>query len=82
MTKESQHQSSVSIEDLTYEMAIKELEQVIGSLEKGDQTLEESLALFERGKKLSEFCLKILEQAERKVKLLSGEEIIDFHQDQ
>ncbi len=73
------HQNiSQAFENLTYEKAITELEDVIASLEHGDQTLEDSLALFEKGKQLSKFCLNILEQAELRVKILNGEEIVDY----
>ena len=68
--------------NLTYEKALKELEEVISALELGDQTLEDSLALFEQGKKLAAYCMKILEQAELKVKMLSGDELVDFQPEQ
>ena len=55
------------IEDLTFEQAFEELEATVAKLEDGDLSLEESLALFERGQRLSAHCSRLLEQAELKV---------------
>jgi exodeoxyribonuclease VII small subunit len=60
-----------NIEDLTFESAFKELEETLAKLEDGDLSLEESLALFERGQRLSAYCSKLLEQAELKVTQLT-----------
>ena len=58
------------IEELTYEEAFAELEAVVGTLENEEKTLEESLALFERGQALSKYCTSLLENAELRVKQL------------
>jgi exodeoxyribonuclease VII small subunit len=42
----------------------------VAELEQGDLPLEESLKIFEEGVRLSKSCLKILEEAERKVEVL------------
>jgi exodeoxyribonuclease VII small subunit len=55
------------IEDLTFEQAFQELEATVAKLEDGDLPLEESLALFERGQRLSAHCSRLLEQAELRV---------------
>jgi len=55
------------IDDLTFEQAFAELEATVERLEGGDLSLEESLALFERGQRLSAHCSRLLEQAELKV---------------
>ena len=60
-----------NIEDLTFEEAFKELEQTVAQLEDGDLSLEASLALFERGQRLSAYCSRLLEQAELKVTQLT-----------
>ena len=49
-----------SIEDLTFEEALIELEEIVTQLESGDLTLEASLALFERGQKLANRCYEPL----------------------
>lgn len=53
-----------------FEDALGELENLIESLEGGDQSLEESLVQFERGMMLSKFCQQSLTDAEKKVKIL------------
>lgn len=54
-----------------FESAIGELENVVKTLEAGDISLEQSLELFERGVLLSRFCHTRLEDAERRVEILS-----------
>ncbi|AFL88975.1 Exodeoxyribonuclease VII small subunit [Terriglobus roseus DSM 18391] len=54
----------------TFEEQLKTLETVVERLEKGDLALEESLALFEQGVKLSDACKKELEAAEGRVEVL------------
>ena len=52
-----------SDEDLSYEEARAELARVVERLESGGGTLEESLALWERGEKLAEVCQRWLDGA-------------------
>ena len=54
-----------------FESAIAELETIVKTLEDGELALEKSLALFERGVQLSRFCHSRLEEAERRVEILS-----------
>ncbi len=54
-----------------FEAAIAELETIVKTLEEGDLALEKSLALFERGVQLSRFCHAKLEEAERRVEILT-----------
>ncbi len=49
------------------------LEEIVRLLEGGTLPLEESLALFEEGVKLSRRCLTVLNEAERKVERLVGQ---------
>jgi exodeoxyribonuclease VII small subunit len=58
-----------SIKD--FEAAIAELESIVKKLEEGDLALEQSLALYERGVQLSRFCHQRLEDAERRIEILS-----------
>lgn len=55
---------------MKFEEAIKELEAVVSSLESGEKGLDESIALFEKGIKLSKQCQKLLDDAEKKVRVL------------
>jgi len=61
--------SDTSIKD--FEAAIAELESVVKKLEDGDLPLEQSLALYERGVQLSRFCHARLEEAERRIEILT-----------
>jgi exodeoxyribonuclease VII small subunit len=60
--------------NLTFEKALAELEQIVAKLEKGALSLNESLALFEKGVKLSRFLRSELDKAERKVEILLKDE--------
>lgn len=53
-----------------FEQAMARLEAIVGELEKGDLPLDESLKIFEEGIRLSKNCLKVLEEADRKVEVL------------
>ena len=60
--------------NLTFEKALAELEQIVAKLEKGGISLNESLALFEKGVKMSRFLRAELDKAERKVEILLKDE--------
>lgn len=60
--------------NLTFEKALAELEQIVAKLEKGGISLNESLALFEKGVKMSRFLRTELDKAERKVEILLKDE--------
>ena len=64
-----------------FEHALDELEQLVQKMEKGEQTLDESLAAYERGVALYRQCQSALEQAELRVKLLSDPQRPDVAQD-
>lgn len=55
---------------MTFEKALAELEQIVAKLEKEGVSLNESLALFEKGVKLARFLRGELDKAERKVEIL------------
>ena len=55
---------SVPVEQLTFEAALKELEQIVLRLEQGEVDLEDSIALYERGQALKAHCEKKLKAAE------------------
>jgi len=60
----------MQISQLSFEAAFAELEETVQKLEAGDLTLEDSLALFERGQALAAHCQKQLDAAELKVQQL------------
>ncbi len=58
----------------SFEKALSELEKIVEKLEKGGLALNESLALFEKGVKLSRFLREELEKAEKKIGILLKDE--------
>ena len=54
-----------------FEASLDQLEQLVGKMEHGEMSLEESLAAYERGVGLYRRCQAALEQAELRVRLLS-----------
>ena len=65
--------STNDIQSLSYEQAYAELEEIVYGLEANQKTLEESIALFERGQALAKYCAFLLDQAELKVQKLSAQ---------
>lgn len=55
------------IDQMSFEAAMAELEQVLSQLEKGDVALDASIQLYERGDALKKHCEKKLKEAEEKV---------------
>ena len=68
-------------EEPRFEQALAALEKIVERLEKGELTLEESLALYEEGIRLSRLCHGKLEEAEGKIEMLlkdaKGEAALD-----
>lgn len=57
--------------EITFEQALKRLEEITVKLENGALPLDESMKLYEEGVKLSDLCAKQLNEAELKIKTLS-----------
>ena len=57
----------------SFEKALAELERIVGQMEEGKLTLEQSLAAHKRGLELAKFCQARLEAAQQQVKVLEGE---------
>jgi exodeoxyribonuclease VII small subunit len=55
-----------------FEALIEELDTIVGRLENGELSLEESLSAFERGMVVSKKASSILDAAERRIEVLSG----------
>ncbi len=65
--------------EISFEEAIKKLEEIVDSLENGDFPLEESLKLYEEGVKLVNICTTKINNVEKSVKILSnsGGELVE-----
>ena len=74
MTEQEKH----VIDELTFEQAMKRLEEIVSLLEKGEATLDEMLALYEEGSALMRRCNGLLGQAKRRVEMVQGDEIRAF----
>ncbi len=61
----------VDIKEMSFEKALKELESIVGRLERGDVELEESINIYERGEALKDHCERLLKQAEAKVEKIT-----------
>lgn len=76
------HKIHASMDDdfgnLTFEEALRSLEETVALLESGNLTLEESLMLFERGQKLAAHCGRVLDKAQLRVEMLTDTgELVD-----
>ena len=58
----------------SFEEQIEKLENIVNELEKGDLNLDESVAKFEEGIKISKECNEILETAEKKITILVNQD--------
>jgi len=61
-------------QDFNFESALKNLEQLVSSMENGELSLEDSLKAFEKGIKLTRECQTALKEAEQKIQILINEE--------
>jgi exodeoxyribonuclease VII small subunit len=80
-TSKTSKTSETSIENLTYEEALAELEGIVESLEDEQNPLEEAMNLFERGQALVTHCGALLESAQLKVQKLAGEMLTPFKEE-
>ncbi len=69
------------VDDLTYEEALAELEEIVSLLEGEQSRLEDAIRLFERGQALAARCGVLLEAAELKVKQVVGDAVVDFEEE-
>lgn len=70
-TRNAKAAAHSDIKDMSFERALKELEAIVGKLERGDVELEESINIYERGEALKNHCDRLLKQAEARVEKLT-----------
>lgn len=56
---------------LPFEAALKQLEEIVARLERGDVPLEESIAIYTRGEALKARCDALLKQAEARIEKIT-----------
>ena len=70
--------SNIELEKLTFEEAMKELEELVDSLDKGDVSLDEAIIAYDRGSQLKDYCQKKLHEAKMKVETIQSSENTDI----
>ena len=65
---------------LKFEEAMQRLQEIVGKLESGEESLEDSMKLFQEGAKLSAQCYQMLDKAEQQVAQLT--KIADSEEDE
>ncbi len=73
----SESEQQAPVEELSYEQAREELVAVVTRLEAGGASLEQSLALWERGEKLAQVCQDWLDGARRRLDTVIAERDAD-----
>jgi exodeoxyribonuclease VII small subunit len=66
------------VENLTFEQALRELQGIVEKLEAGEVSLDEAIEMYERGVKLSKYCMDKLLQAELRIKKIVKDELQGF----
>lgn len=59
------------IQNLSFEQALAELEQIVKTLESGNSELDKSIVQYERGEKLKQYCAQKLQEAEQRVEKIN-----------
>lgn len=67
----------MSVDELSYEKALSELEEILSSLEGESKDLESTMNLYERGRALIKHCQDLLDKAELKVKMLGEDGAVE-----
>ena len=81
MAKTPSKKAEKAVEELSYEEALAELEEIVSMLEGEQNQLEDAIKLFERGQALTARCGVLLEAAELKVKQVVGDVVIPFEEE-
>lgn len=63
--------NTMSIEQMSFEQALAELEQIVANLESGQAPLEQSIETYERGMALKKYCEQKLNAAQEKIEKIT-----------
>jgi exodeoxyribonuclease VII small subunit len=69
--KELDEMSAEPVGEMSFEQSMRELEEIVARLERGDVELEKSIAIFERGEALRKHCDELLRKAEARVEKIA-----------
>ncbi len=73
MSPKNKTEAAPPIDQLSFEAALKELEEIVSRLEQGEVDLEDSIVLYERGQALKRHCESKLKAAESRLeKIVHG----------
>ena len=61
-----------SLDKMSFEDAMKELEKLVDSLDKGNVSLDEAITAYDRGSQLKEYCEKKLNEAKMKIETIQS----------
>ena len=64
-------------DDITFEQALKSLEEIVEELNNGELDLEKAISAYERGVKLKNVCEERLQNAKERIEKIQIEEIQD-----
>lgn len=59
---------------LSFESSMQELEKIVDKLESGEESLENSLKLYERGTEISAYCQEVLDNAKQKMTVIENQQ--------
>ena len=65
------------LEKLSFEEAMRELEKLVDSLDKGEVSLDEAIAAYDRGSQLKDYCQKKLQEAKMKIETIQSSDNVD-----
>jgi exodeoxyribonuclease VII small subunit len=74
----SESTTTASVEELTFEQALDQLDQLVRRMESGELGLDESLAAYRRGAELARFCQGKLAGAEQQIQKLDDDVLKNF----
>lgn len=70
--------NTASLEGLSFEQALEQLDRLVRRMESGELGLDESIAAYRRGAELARFCQNKLADAEHAIQRLDGDVLKDF----
>ena len=69
------------VKKLNFEQAITELTEIVEKIEKGEVPLQESLDQYEKGMTLIKHCRTLLQDAEKRIEVISKENVAEEDED-